>query len=138
MEKIFIDPGHGGNDPGATANRLYEKDLTLQIAQKIRAYLLNNYQDISVNLSRETDQTLSLSDRTDQANKWNANLYLSIHINAGGGQGFESYIFSGNFANKSRTKSLRSAIHDAIIDEVNWLDRGKKEANFHVLRESKM
>src|SRR5699024_8664391 len=77
-------------------------------------------------------------ERTDQANKWNANLYLSIHINAGGGQGFESYIFSDNFANKSRTKSLRSAIHNAIIDEMNWLDRGKKEANFHVLRESKM
>lgn len=46
MVKIFIDPGHGGNDPGAVANGLKEKDLTLKIAKKIQS-LLSEYEGVS-------------------------------------------------------------------------------------------
>lgn len=138
MIKIFIDPGHGGKDPGAVGNGLVEKNLNLEIAHLIKQFLTDHYQDIVVQMSRTKDETISLRERTNQANKWGADLYLSIHINAGGGQGFESYIFSGQFANKNTTDQIRRAIHDMIIEEMNLNDRGKKEANFHVLRETRM
>ncbi|WP_117160818.1 N-acetylmuramoyl-L-alanine amidase [Paraliobacillus sp. X-1268] len=138
MTKIFIDPGHGGNDSGASSNGLVEKDITLNIALKLQQILNDSYQNVTTRLSRTTDQSVSLTNRTNAANDWNADYYLSIHINAGGGVGFESYIWNGNFASKSETERLRSTIHDEIVETIGWRDRGKKEANFHVLRETTM
>ncbi|SDJ85943.1 N-acetylmuramoyl-L-alanine amidase [Sediminibacillus albus] len=138
MTKIFIDPGHGGNDPGAIGNGLQEKDVTLAIALKIRDLLNRDYQGHSVMLSRTTDQTLSLSQRTNMANSWGADYLVSVHINAGGGTGFESYTYNGNYPGKTETNRLRSIVHDAIVIETGFRDRGKKEANFHMVRESAM
>src|SRR5690606_29502438 len=136
MVKIFIDPGHGGNDPGAVANGLKEKDLTLKIAKYMRDYLLANFSGVSVRMSRETDKTVSLSARTNDANKWGADAFISIHINAGGGTGFESYVYPG--VGKA-TKDLQNAIHGEVMKAFSgFRDRGKKQANFHVLRETKM
>lgn len=137
MVKIFIDPGHGGSDPGATANGLREKDLTLKISQKISDYL-KEYKGVSVKLSRTTDKTLSLKQRTDMANRWGADYLLSVHINAGGGTGYEDYIYN-SLSNTSRTAKLRDTIHAEIVKAIgNVRNRGKKKANFHMLRESKM
>ena len=136
MVKIFIDPGHGGNDPGAVANGLKEKNLTLKIAKYMRDYLLANYSGVSVRMSRETDKTVSLPTRTNSANKWGANAYISIHINAGGGTGFESFVYPG--VGKA-TKDLQNAVHSEVMKVFSgFRDRGKKQANFHVLRETKM
>src|SRR5699024_11444864 len=84
MVKIFIDPGHGGSDGGAAANGLKEKDVTLKIAKKIRSRL-GNYEGVGTKMSRTTDKYISLTGRTNMANSWNADFFLSIHINAGGG-----------------------------------------------------
>src|SRR5690625_391028 len=138
MKKIFIDAGHGGSDPGAIGNGLREKDINLAIALKLRQVLSLEYEGHTIKLSRNTDQTLSLKQRTDMANQWGADYLISIHINAGGGVGFESFTYSGNYARKMRTNQLRIVIHDAIIEETGFRDRGKKEANFHMLRESSM
>lgn len=83
MVKIFIDPGHGGTDSGAVGNGLKEKDLTLKISKKIKEKLAN-YENVQIKLSRESDQTLSLPQRTNMANAWGANYLISVHINAGG------------------------------------------------------
>ncbi|WP_163583273.1 N-acetylmuramoyl-L-alanine amidase family protein, partial [Gracilibacillus saliphilus] len=77
MVKIFIDPGHGGSDPGATANGLKEKDLVLDISKRIKSKL-KSYKGVSVRLSRTTDKTLSLSQRTNDANKWGADYLVSV------------------------------------------------------------
>ena len=136
MVKIYIDPGHGGNDPGAVGNGLREKDLTLKIAKYMRDYLLNNYTGVSVRMSRENDKTVSLSARTNDANKWGANAYVSIHVNAGGGTGFESYVYPGV---GQATRNLQNAVHSEVMKVFSgFRDRGKKQANFHVLRETKM
>ncbi|MEG7281672.1 N-acetylmuramoyl-L-alanine amidase [Bacillus sp. 0909A] len=135
MVKIFIDPGHGGSDPGATGNGLQEKTLTLQIALALRTILTNEYEGVTVLLSRTSDQYVSLSDRINAANNWGADFFLSIHINAGGGTGFESYIYPGVGA---PTTTYQSEIHSEVIQAVDFSDRGKKTANFHVLRESSM
>lgn len=138
MVKIFIDAGHGGTDPGAVANGLREKDLTLTLALKTRNMLNDEYDGHSVMLSRMTDKTLSLPERTNMANNWGANYLVSIHINAGGGTGFESYTYNGNYSGKAETNRLRSIVHDEIVKETGFRNRGKKEANFHMVRESKM
>ena len=83
---IVIDAGHGGTDPGASANGIIEKDLTLKIAQ----LMYQRFQDLGVpvTLIRKTDETISPTERVNRilnayGNKDNV-IVLSNHINAGG------------------------------------------------------
>lgn len=135
MAKIFIDPGHGGSDPGAVGNGIQEKDITLRISTMIRDMLVSEYEDVTVRMSRTSDETVSLSERSNAANAWGADYYVSVHVNAGGGTGFESYVYSGTGA---PTTTYQTAVHNRAISLSNWDDRGKKKANFHVLRETNM
>lgn|SRR5690554_841907 len=134
--KIFIDPGHGGSDPGAVANGLREKDLTLAIAKECNRVLNEEYEGVQTKMSRTGDTYPSLSARTKAANDWGADYFVSIHINAGGGTGFESYIFNGTVS--SKTKEYQKKVHQVIAAGDGWADRGMKRANFHVLRETRM
>ena len=86
---IYIDPGHGGRDSGATYKNIYEKDINLIMSKKIEQLLVAK--GASVYLTRETDKDLSTttkhkkrSDLTNRAkliNNSNANIYISIHLN---------------------------------------------------------
>ncbi|MDF1507181.1 N-acetylmuramoyl-L-alanine amidase [Robertmurraya sp. DFI.2.37] len=136
MVKVFIDAGHGGSDPGAVGNGLREKDLTLTIAKRIESLLLANYSGVTVRLSRTGDQSLTLKQRTDAANAWGADFFLSVHINAGGGTGYEDFVHTSASA---RSVAIQDALHSEIMASIPGVkDRGKKEANYAVLRESKM
>ena len=137
--KLYLDPGHGGMDPGAQGNGLQEKNFTLDIALKIRSILENNYENIDVRMSRTSDITKSLSQRTDEANAWGADFYMSIHINAfnGSAQGYEDYIHS-SLSDNSTTARYRDIIHNEVMKLNQLNDRGKKKADFHVLRETTM
>ncbi|MCQ6276199.1 N-acetylmuramoyl-L-alanine amidase [Bacillus sp. V3B] len=135
MVKIFIDPGHGGADPGATANGLQEKNITLTIATHIQKMLTSEYNNVSIRMSRTEDQTVSLSARTNAANNWGADVYLSVHINAGGGTGFESFVYPGV---GRPTVTYQENIHKKILEQVQYTNRGLKQAGYHVLRESNM
>jgi len=139
MLKLFLDPGHGGTDSGAVGNGLREKDLTLDIALRIRDLLINNYNDVVVRISRTTDIARSLAERTNDANAWGANYYLSIHINAfnGTASGYEDYIHD-SLSDTSLTAQYRNILHEEVIKVNGLFDRGKEKANFHVLRESNM
>lgn len=138
MFKWFVDPGHGGRDPGAVGNGLQEKNVTLAIAKKIKSIAEREYEGVQVRLSRSSDVYLSLNERTRMANSWGADLFTSVHINAGGGTGFESFIYNGNYSGKAQTDRVRSFVHDEIVKQTGFRDRGKKQANFHVLRETRM
>ncbi|MED3783154.1 N-acetylmuramoyl-L-alanine amidase [Geobacillus stearothermophilus] len=133
-----LDPGHGGYDPGAVRNGLREKDLTLKIALYTRDYIHELYEGVKVYLTRDKDVFVGLSERADFANRLNADHFCSIHINAGGGKGFESYIYNGSYSSKPKTQALRNVLHDTIVAETKFVNRGKKEANLAVLRETKM
>jgi N-acetylmuramoyl-L-alanine amidase len=135
MVKIFLDPGHGGADSGATGNGLQEKNVTLQIATRIEAILMNEYENVDILMSRTGDQTVSLTSRTNAANSWGADFFLSIHINAGGGTGFESYIYPNVGV---PTTTYRQALHEEVLKVANLSNRGQKQADFHVLRETNM
>ena len=126
---IVLDAGHGGNDPGAVGNGMKEADLTLDICKRIQEKLIRKYLT-DVRLAPRGE----LQERAQFANDCNADLFLSIHVNAGGGTGFESYIYPGA---KERTRKLRHIIHNAII-ALPIRDRGKKEKNLCVLRETSM
>ncbi len=78
--KIVIDPGHGGQDPGAEGFAI-EKDVTLAIAQELAGLLTERLRAESV-LTRSDDRTLTLAERTARANAEGADLFLSIHANA--------------------------------------------------------
>lgn len=96
--KLYLDPGHGGSDPGATGNGLKEKDIALDIALRIRNIILNEYENVQVRMSRSSDKTVSLSQRTNDANNWNADFFLSIHCNAANGsaRGYEDFIYTNS------------------------------------------
>ena len=136
MIKLFLDPGHGGSDPGAVGNGIQEKDINLTLAKKIRDILAAEFDDLAIKMSRTGDSFPSLSDRTNDANSWGANYFLSIHVNSGGGDGFESYVYTNTTA---KTKDAQSDIHSEIMKEITGTrDRGMKSANFAVLRNSNM
>ncbi|WP_281975797.1 N-acetylmuramoyl-L-alanine amidase [Halobacillus litoralis] len=139
MKTIVIDAGHGGSDPGATYQGSQEKTFNLSIALNVQRILSQNY-EVEIVMTRTSDVTLSLGARTQLANQRNADFFLSIHNNAAGGSGFESYIYNGPLV--PTTQAYQNTIHDRIINTVgpkyNVSNRGKKEANFHVLRESDM
>lgn len=136
--RVVIDAGHGGKDPGATANGLKEKDLTLNISRKINQYLQKNY-IVETKMTRNSDVYLSLKERTDMANNWGSDLFLSIHINAGGGTGYEDYVHS-TVSSTSETREIQREINkevNKVLEEYKKKNRGQKKANFHVLRETK-
>ncbi len=142
MVKLYLDPGHGGTDPGATGNGIKEKDINLIIAKKIKEKLLSNYKNIEVKLSRDKDIFISLDARTKEANSWDADAFLSIHVNASSvptAKGYATYIYTNTNA---QTKAFQNVMHGEILRALNGVngveDDGKKQANFHVLRESKM
>lgn len=81
VHRIVIDPGHGGKDPGAVGFGLKEKNIVLNVAKKIRK-ILEEKKGYEVLLTRDGDVSLSLEERTAIANTKEADLFLSIHVNA--------------------------------------------------------
>lgn len=77
---VVIDPGHGGKDPGAVANGIREKDINLAVSK----YLLERLEKrgYDARLTRSTDVYLTLQERTDLAHEWNADVFVSMHVNA--------------------------------------------------------
>ncbi|MBF7081444.1 N-acetylmuramoyl-L-alanine amidase [Desulfallas sp. Bu1-1] len=137
MLKIVIDPGHGGNDPGAANGYHYEKYFNLSIATETARYLNDNY-SAAVFLTRISDIAMGLSERASFANDLKADYFVSLHVNAGGGTGFESFIHTK--AN-STTQKYRDILHNRVAGfyiSSGFKDRGKKKANFAVLRETNM
>ena len=136
MAKIMIDPGHGGNDPGALGRRSKEKDNVLNVAKKLKT-LLEKYGH-TVKMTRSTDVFISLSQRANMANFWGADYFISLHNNAASSSatGFETFVYNGGVSQK--TKQFQNAVHDAIASKIGIRDRGKKSANFAVLRQTKM
>ena len=99
---VVLDPGHGGKDPGTAHNGLVEKDLNLKIAQYCKNEL-KEYTGVTVYMTRETDILLGnnasedLWNRVAKAKGWGADLFVSIHINSGGGKGAEVWYPTENY-----------------------------------------
>lgn len=136
MKKIFINCPHGGKDPGAVYGSLTEKHLTYEICLRIVNNLIHNYDNIHVKMFREDDSFYSLDRICKESNRFGSDIFVSPHVNAGKGTGFESYIFNSNNIS-SKTVNNQVTIHKSIMDKIskyNVIDRGSKRANFFVLR----
>ena len=141
MKTVVLDPGHGGDGSltkyGATGNGLREKDLVLTVARHTREHLLKNFY-CKVVMTRDSDVDVSFEDRADIARKAKADILHSFHFNGyhdAGANGFETFIYSGSLL--SETKAYQHTIHNSIYAYLKGFgirDRGKKSANFAILR----
>ncbi|PSL45748.1 N-acetylmuramoyl-L-alanine amidase [Salsuginibacillus halophilus] len=134
---IVVDPGHGGHDPGASAYGVVEKNVVLNTGNYLAPML--EAQGAHVIQTRSTDRFISLSGRTNMANNAGADAFISIHANAAGSSaahGTETY-WSSNYS-AAESRELAEKINSELVRELNTRDRGAKQANFHVTRESRM
>lgn len=141
---VVLDPGHGGSDSGAIRNGVKEKDIVLQIALKTGKIL--ERKGIKVSYTRSSDTTVSLEERSNIANRLNAALFVSIHANANTSptpSGTETHFYAplsmpSLFEQRTERSELAAMIQTQITKQLKRIDRGVKESNFSVLRNTKM
>ena len=152
---IFLDPGHGGKDPGAQYLGLKEKDLNLQVSQQLKTKLESL--GYTVIMSRSTDVFVDfVTERSKMSNETNADMFISIHFNAtghgldSGEDGIQTYMYqpTGNIPsvinkkwhdNPTRLKysyKLGSYIHQSVLATTQAKDAGLLAKSFAVLRET--
>ena len=132
---IVLDPGHGGTDPGACGNGLQEAIITLDVCKLMKTELERH--GMQVILTRETDTYLTLSQRANIANQKGATLFLSNHCNSAdnpSATGVESYVHPNEVSGCKLSENISKRLSEVL----GLRNRGAKEANFAVLRETKM
>ena len=157
--RVMLDPGHGGEDGGTISGSTKEKNLTLDLARRVRTRL-EEY-GFEVGMTRDTDTFIELEDRAALAESWGADLMISIHFNSSpdaASQGLETYILSraglpstndGSAPLSARRRAATRGNHHNAPSAVlgyylqrNMLrfsgseDRGLRYARFVVLREA--
>jgi N-acetylmuramoyl-L-alanine amidase len=144
MVKIVLDAGHGLSTPGKRTPSgenewTFNNKVVLAAIDKLRKYE-------NVDILRVDDPTgktdISLNDRTNKANAFNADVYIACHHNANTGTwgswtGIETYTFDHPQANP-KSEKIAKVIHPLVVKAVGIQDRGLKKQNFHVLRETSM
>ena len=135
ITKIWIDVGHGGNDPGAVSGSLIERDINKVYAQAIADYLKQYNVDIRVE-----EGNLLIVDSAEKANTWQADFIISCHVNAGAGDRGEVFYAkedgSLRLAN-AIAKGLKAA-DQSIVNVVYKPNSSNTAEYFSILRNSKM
>jgi len=109
---VVLDPGHGGKDPGAVSadGKLKEKDVTLAVAKRLQRLLRKKMPSVTVALTREDDRFLSLQERTELANRMNADIFVSLHCNGttdSVSRGIETFYLSKSSSPRARRIAAR-------------------------------
>lgn len=134
---VVIDPGHGGSDPGTISfTKKHEKHFALALGLKVQA-LLEKEPDIELIMTRETDIYPTRPERVKLANDLNADVFVSIHGNSVTAapqiSGTETYYYQ-----RESSKALATLIHKKLINALGFNDRGVKNGNYQVIRETTM
>ncbi|WP_187296255.1 N-acetylmuramoyl-L-alanine amidase [Tepidibacter mesophilus] len=141
---IAIDAGHGGKDPGAVSpiDKTREKDLTLEISKLLNEKLIKNGYDTI--MTRTGDTYPELKERTSMANKSDADLFISIHINAVSKSDIHGiqtlyYPNDGEYANGRDNEALAKIMHEELINQTGAVDRKiVKRPNLVVIKYTEM
>jgi len=121
VDVIVIDAGHGGKDPGAIGKKSKEKDITLALALKLGEYINDNLPDVKVIFTRSTDEFIELHRRSEIADENNADLFISIHVNASGAKsvkGTSTFVMGLNRSEKQLEVVKRE--NSVILIEDNY------------------
>ncbi len=131
---IVLDAGHGGSDPGAQRGDVQEKEITLDIAEKLRKRLAQA--GARITMTRGDDTFVSLQDRVALANQLKPNLFLSVHINSletnSSISGIETYYQT------DQSKALAECVHNCLLADLGVPDRGVRQARFYVIKYTSM
>lgn len=141
---VILDAGHGGKDPGACGNNLDEKDINLAVTLEVGEILED--EGIRVIYTRDGDTFVALNDRPNIANMYNASIFVSIHCNSNvssNPSGTETYCYyplsnPDLYMQKDERYNLALRIQEEMVSRLGLNDRGVKQANFEVLRETDM
>lgn len=110
VRTVVIDPGHGGNDPGAVYGGVKEKDLNLKVGLKLGKLISDNCPDVKVVYTRNKDVAVGLAERGNIANKAGANLFISIHSDAAdnkSARGATTFIMGMDKQEKNLAEAMR-------------------------------
>ncbi len=141
---IGIDPGHGGNDPGAVSpvrlqigDQLYtkESEMTLDIAKRVQGILLACGHHVI--MTRIRDEYVSLYDRPNLLNRANCDIAVSIHLNSSHSAS-ANYIATFIQATGGKAEQIAGLIQKSLVRATGWPDGGVKVQNLHITRETKM
>jgi len=123
--RFCVDPGHGGSDPGAVGpTGLEEKTVNLNVSLMLEQLLLD--QGAEVLMTRVDDSAVSINQRWQMANDWEAHRFISIHHNAvedGGINGTETWV---HLDASPQAVQLAEAVQEELVDELALPDRGVK------------
>jgi N-acetylmuramoyl-L-alanine amidase len=138
-QTIIIDPGHGGNDPGAEGYGLLEKDVVLDISKRANSLFANT--PFNVKMTRYNDVFIELEDRVAYAKQNSGDVFVSVHANAfnGTADGTETYYYSAaSNPYSSDSRLLAEKVQKHMLDALGLDNRGVKDANFYVLKYNSM
>jgi N-acetylmuramoyl-L-alanine amidase len=124
IRTVVIDPGHGGKDPGALGQHVYEKTINLAVALRLGKLIEEWFPDVKVIYTRTQDVAVDLYERGNIANRNNADLFISIHVNSiekdrDKTSGNETYIMG---LHKSKDNQTAMIENSSIKFEVNYKD----------------
>lgn len=122
MAKVFLSAGHGGSDPGAVGNGLKEKDINLQTLRACKAEL--EAHGVEVVASRTQDENDPVGQEVKEANASKADVAVSFHVNAGGGDGFEAFYHTSSAKGKKLAQ-----LGDKYVKLLGQNSRGIKSGN---------
>lgn len=132
MPKVFLSAGHGGSDPGATANGLKEKDINLSILLACNDILVRH--GVTTTLSRSKDENDTVVQETSEANASKADIAVSFHTNAGGGNGSETFYYSSSSVGKKL-----ASLCEKHITCIGQNSRGSKKGDsLYFIKHTKM
>ena len=122
IRKVVIDAGHGGKDPGCHGKSAKEAEVALKVALEV-GKLVSTIEDVKVIYTRDKNEFIELHDRAGLANKNNADLFISIHCNAGNpnAHGHETYTMGLHTSNGNLEVAKRE--NDVILKEDNYLEK---------------
>lgn len=130
---VVIDAGHGGSDYGAIREGINEKDINLDVATMVNEILTKA--GVTTIMTRDSDEFISLADRVDISTRNEAELFVSIHVNASVKpeiNGLETHYYNDNSVDFANT------VHSNLINTVNKKDRGVFKSKFYVINHNTM